>query len=97
MRFNEWWNKTGFTESCSLEEPDNELSPHDFALHAFNAGCAHGLAVSSNYIADREIEPTEVTFTNGRRVLIAKDHAQGSRGEPFLIVLMEPVSPVSET
>ena len=94
--FNQWWNDKGF-DVASEETPLPEMQ-HKMALSAlaFQAGKAHGLAISSNYTADKEQEPTEVTFYNGRRVLIAKDHAEGAAATPFLIVLQEDVSPLSQ-
>ena len=38
----------------------------------YRRGLQIGMALSGNYVADREVNPTSVTFDNGRRVFLNK-------------------------
>jgi hypothetical protein len=58
-----------FRDWCELREAqkDKEIA----ALSAENARLAKDVATSGNYVCDKEVCPTSVTFTNGRIVRVA--------------------------
>jgi hypothetical protein len=75
-RFEEWWKRVG----RSLDPDTSDVSWYDkragLAVAAFTAAFAQ----SRNYVANKECEPTEITFANGRRVWIRFDEQEN----PFL-------------
>ena len=64
MNFDEWWKREG-----NFYDPDTEDVPwfdkrRELARKAFEVATA----ISTNYIADHEIYPQRITFSNGRIV-----------------------------
>lgn len=71
--FDEWWSREG-----QFLDPDTDDVPwfdkrEGLARLAFEAATAQ----SRNYVANDEIYPSEVTFSNGRRVFVNKADGGG--------------------
>jgi hypothetical protein len=63
MNFDEWWERCGIESSASRR---------DLAAEAFAAAKAQ----SGNYVCDRPVKPTEVTFANGRKVKLMPEDGE---------------------
>jgi hypothetical protein len=91
-----WWNRDG-----KFYDPDTEDVPwfdkrKFLAERAFDAGVAQ----SSNYTANREVFPRQVSFANGRVVSVRWDNGEAfleveSRQQILVTVAAEPVEAVS--
>lgn len=72
--FASWWHRTG----RALDPDTSDVSWYDkrkgLAEAAFNAA----MAVGRNYVCDKEGEPTEAEFVNGRKVWIRFNEEEGA-------------------
>lgn len=62
--FDEWWNRVGRYYDPDTSDVPWEDKRRFLAELAFDAA----MAQSRNYTADREVDPLNVTFANGRTV-----------------------------
>lgn len=66
--FESWWEREGKSFDPDTSDVPWEDKRKALAEKAFDVA----MAISGNYVADRECEPTVVTFENGRRVCLSE-------------------------
>jgi hypothetical protein len=74
--FETWWARVG----KSLDPDTSDVSWFDKRKSLAEAAFVAAMAQSRNYVCDKECEPTEALFANGREIWIR----QNEDGEPFL-------------
>lgn len=70
--FQSWWEREGKSFDPDTSDVPWEDKRKALAEKAFNVA----MGISKNYVADSEINPSEVTFANERRVSIGQDGNQ---------------------
>lgn len=78
--FASWWHRTGKT----LDPDTEDVSWYDKRKGLAEAAFVAAMAVGRNYVCDKECEPTEAEFVNGRKVWIRFTN----EGDPFLHIDM---------
>lgn len=74
--FADWWHRTGH----KLDPDTSDVSWYDKRKGLAEAAFHAAMAIGGNYVCDKECEPTEAEFVNGRRVWIRFDEQEN----PFL-------------